>query len=97
MRLYLGNLKYLESIEIRRYCAQNLSVGSSVYRRLRKVICEKLLFMCSSLMSIGPPAYLSVCPSVCSHGTTRLLYDGYSWKYCTGNFYDNSSRPSSFV
>jgi len=53
--------------------------------------------MGSSLMSVGPSAYLSAWPSVCSHGTTRLPPYGCSWKYCTGNFYENASRLSSFV
>jgi len=61
MRLYLGNLMYLESIEIRRYCAQNSSAGSSVYRCLRKVICEKLLLrVAPSCLSV----HLHICPSV---------------------------------
>lgn len=51
----------MESIEIRRYCAQNLSVGSSVYRCLRKVICEKLLlWVAPSCLSVR----LHICPSV---------------------------------
>ena len=59
MRLYLGNLMYLESIEIRRYCAQSLSVGSSVYRCLHKVIWEKLLlWVAPSCLSVR----LHICP-----------------------------------
>jgi len=88
---------YLESIEIRRYCAQNLSVGSSVYSCLRKVIYEKLhLWVAPSCLSVRLHI-CPVCPSVCSYGTTRLPPDGCSWKYCVGYFYENMSRPSSFV
>jgi hypothetical protein len=61
MKLYLRNWMHLESIKIRRYCAQSLSVGYSAYRCLRKVFCEK------RLLRVAPSCLLvrlHVCPSV---------------------------------
>jgi hypothetical protein len=40
---------------------------------------------------------MSVCPSICSHGSTRLPMDGFLWYFIFQYFFENLSRIFKFI
>ena len=70
--------------------------GGSRYDKLNALQMYSLFGAFAKLRKTTIGFVMSLCLSVCLHGTVRLLMDGFSWKFYIWIFFENLSRKFKF-